>query len=683
MLPSGVLPPRRMVAGNTEDKRMKIERISLENFRCFGPRRTPIRFRPEVTTFVGGNGSGKTAAFQALSRLFGVTPGQRAVRRQDFHVPADRQELESGATLSVEAIFAFPELEGLDEDAVADAVPELFLQMAASAPGGPLKVRMVLRATWTDDGTPDGSIDEDIRWVTTLDDEFDWDDCKRVQAVERGAIQLIYVPAARDAATQVTALLKGRLWQAARWSEGFKDRSARSAAIIQRRFEREEPARFVIERLEERWKQVHEADTDTTPLLRLVETRFEELVRRAEFAFSPDEAGREHALADLSDGQRSLFHIALTAATLEVERDAFAVPQADCCFDHDKLRRAHLTILAIEEPENSLSPFFLSRIVKQAREIGALETAQVLLSSHSPAILSRVEPEEVRYFRLDRTTRRSSVRRLKLPRDDAEARRYVRLAVKAYPELYFARFVILGEGESERVVIPRIAEAMGIPLDPSFVPIVPLGGRFIDHFWTLLNDLKIPHATLLDLDLGRAHGGAKIVQEVVTALRDNGNDLSGNIAVILGSIDPDAVDELADNELLDGYEDNDWLQALKGEAVFFSYPLDLDFSMLRAFPDEYRKPNPGGRGPRAGKAAIREKKAVALKTGGDPDLYDDDYDPEFTWYPYLFLNRSKPETHLSALSEIEIEDLAENAPAELRALILHVKKALGLEDDDE
>lgn len=275
----------------------------------------------------------------------------------------------------------------------------------------------------------------------------------------------------------------------------------------------------MIDRLTKRWKQVHEADTDTTPVLRLVDSRFEELVRRAEFAFFPDEAGRERALGDLSDGQRSLFHIALTAATLEVERDAFALPPEGSSFDQEKLRRTHLTLLAIEEPENSLSPFFLSRIVMQAREIGALKSAQVLLSSHSPAILSRIEPEEVRYFRLHPTRRRSSVRRLTFPENDAEASRYVRLAVRAYPELYFARFVILGEGASERIVISRVAEAMGVCLDPSFVPIVPLAGRYVDHFWTLLDNLRIPYATLVDLDLGRAHGGVKLVEEVITKLR--------------------------------------------------------------------------------------------------------------------------------------------------------------------
>ncbi len=662
---------------------MKIEKISIKSFRCFGRTGTKIKLERGVTAFVGGNGCGKTAVFQAISRLFGVSSAQRAVRRQDFHLPADQHELQSGATLSIEVLFSFPELEGLDEDAAEEAVPEFFVQMAASAPGAPLKARMKLQATWTNDGTPDGSIDEDIRWITKLDDDFEWDDCKRVQAVERGFIQLIYVPATRDAAGQVTALLKGRLWQAAKWSDRFRERSVASAQNMQRRFEREVPAQFIIDRLSKRWTQVHEADTDTTPVLRLVESRFDELVRKAEFAFSPDEAGQERALADLSDGQRSLFHIALTAATLEVEKDVFAQPADESSFDQEKLRRTSLTLLAIEEPENGLAPFFLSRIVAQAREISALSSAQVALSSHSPAILSRIEPGEVRYFRLRRDTRRAFVRRLKLPDDDEEASQYIRLAIRAYPELYFARFVILGEGDSERVVIPRIADAMGVQLDPSFVPIVPLGGRHVSHFWRLLNDLRIPHATLLDLDLGRKHGGAALIADIVAKLGEIDNDLSENSLVQNGTIDPANVGDLEDSDLLDEGENNDWLKALREEGIFFSFPLDIDFAMLSAFPAAYQHQNPGGRGPRADADAIRDKKAITLKTGGRPELYDDGYDDKFKWYPYLFLSRSKPERHFVALARIDDEDLEENAPPELKATIEHLKVALGLEDNVE
>lgn len=662
---------------------MKIESIAISNFRCFGAGPSTVTLEDGITALVGNNGSGKTAFLSALSRMFGVTNAQRQVTHRDFHLGPNDQELSSGAMLSIDVVLAFPELsekEGEENQAVM-TVPDFFLHMSATGVGEPLKARMRLQAIWTEDGTPEGTVEEDIRWIPTLKADFDWEKCKKVTPIERVVIQLVYVPATRNVAEQVTNLLKGRLWRAARWSEGFCDEIAAGSSAIQQFFEGEKPTKFIAERLERRWRQVHEADTDTKPLLRLVEGRLEDLVRRAEFAFFPDEAGQPRDIRDLSDGQRSLFHIALTAATLEIERDVLGLDPGKCAFDQEKLRRTYLTVLAIEEPENSLSPFFLSRIVILAREVGALTSAQVIVSSHSASILSRIEADEVRYFRLDRKARLSSVRCITLPDNDTEARQYVRLAVKAYPELYFARFVILAEGDSERIVLPRIAEAMGLYLDPSFVPVVPLGGRYVSHFWRLLTDLEIPHASFLDLDLGRQHGGANSIRSAVEALAEIGNDLSLNRWVIAGVIEPEEVYDLENKDLVDGFEKNPWMQALKDEGVYFSDPIDLDFSMLLAFPTAYRHPNEGGHGPRMDVASIQEKKRVTLKTGGSPELFDDSFDDDFAWYPYLFLSHSKPERHLSALSRIDQNKLAKNSPPEIRALVEHVKSTLGLEVD--
>lgn len=654
---------------------MKIESISVRNFRCFGPEGIIVSLQKHLTAFVGGNGSGKTALFQALGRLFGVTRTDRTVTKKDFHIIQDEEELPDGRSLEIECLLGFPELEEREDDG-AHAVPDFFNHMAASGPDEPLKARIRLVARWIEDGTPDGTVEEDVRWITTLGDEFEWETCPKVSAVDRANIQLVYVPALRNATDRVTELLKGRLWRAALWSTDLGARATEGAQLIQSQFDQEAPANFIIERLTRRWQQVYEGDTDTTPNLRLIESRIEELVRRAEFIFQPDEAGRNRILADLSDGQRSLFHIALTAATLEAEQAALALAAAASPFDQEKLRRTHLTILAIEEPENSLSPFFLSRIVTQAREIGEMSMAQALISSHSASILSRIEADEVRYFRLDRQTRRAFVRLLTLPEGDVEASTYVRLAVRSYPELYFARFVILAEGDSERIVLPRLAEARGVQLDPSFVPVVPLGGRYVSHFWRLLTDLGIPHATLLDFDLGRAHGGATMIRTAFAALKEVNRDLTANPLVVEGRISLDDLEGLADEDVLEHWTNNDWLQALRHEAVFFSDPIDLDFAMLAAFPAAYQHPNPGGRGPRTTAEAIAEKRRVVLKTNGNPNIYDDHWNDCFGWYPYLFLSRSKPETHLGALSRITAQDLACHAPPELLALIDHVRDIL-------
>ncbi len=432
----------------------------------------------------------------------------------------------------------------------------------------------------------------------------------------------------------------------------------------------------MINRIKYFWEQVHTADTDRIPCLKLVEKHFDELVRKAEFIFVPDETGCERHLTELSDGQRSLFHIALTAATLASEIEVLNSSHDKCPFKIEKLHRVYLTILAIEEPENCLSPFFLSRITRLSMDIGKLPTAQVLLSSHSPAILGRIEPTEVRYLRMNLQERRSSIRSLLLPKDNEEASRYVRLAVKAYPELYFARFVVLVEGDSERIVIPFIAEKMGISLDPSFVPIVPLGGRYVSHFWKLLNDLQIPHATLLDLDLGRKYGGVSTIKRCFVNLTVIGKQFWNETNSHSSNVNPDTIELLQDTNILEETFKNEWLQTFQEEGIFFSYPLDIDFSMLLSFPDAYQATKSSASGPRNEQPS--KVKNITLKTDGKPELYSDEFNDAFKWYPYLFLNRSKPETHISALSQLSDPNIISAAPNELVSLIKYIKKSIEL-----
>jgi predicted ATP-dependent endonuclease of OLD family len=73
-----------------------------------------------------------------------------------------------------------------------------------------------------------------------------------------------------------------------------------------------------------------------------------------------------------------------------------------------------------------------------------------------------------------------------LPDESEESAKFVRDAVHTYPEMYFARFVVLGEGSSEKVALPRLAEAIGYSIGRSFVAVGPLGGRHVKHLWRRL-----------------------------------------------------------------------------------------------------------------------------------------------------------------------------------------------------
>ena len=309
--------------------------------------------------------------------------------------------------------------------------------------------------------------------------------------------------------------------------------------------------------------------------MKLTEDRFEAIIRHADVKFSPDASGADRPLERLSDGQKSLFQIALTAALLEIEQDALGLSDEKSPFEPTQLKHVPLTLLLIEEPENSLSPFFLSRIMDLCEDIAEMDTAQVMLSSHSASILSRIEPETLRYCRLNAKTGQSSIRALTLPPVTEEAGKYVRQAVRAYPELYFAKFVVLGEGDSEQIVLPKLAAARGLHLDKAFCPIVPLDGRHVEHFWRLLKDLSIPHVTLLDLDYGRQHGGAAAIRSIVEKLLGFGVAFDDCKHVANGDIDLDDIDELSDEDIDVEYADDAdktlgtyWLETLRELNVF-------------------------------------------------------------------------------------------------------------------
>ncbi|HEY1859433.1 MAG TPA: AAA family ATPase [Gemmataceae bacterium] len=89
----------------------------------------------------------------------------------------------------------------------------------------------------------------------------------------------------------------------------------------------------------------------------------------------------ERGLDVLSDGQQSLFYFALAAAVFDLERKAVADKIKG--FRPDELRIPALSLFGIEEPENHLSPYYLSRIVAQVRDIVDNSAAQAIITSHS------------------------------------------------------------------------------------------------------------------------------------------------------------------------------------------------------------------------------------------------------------------------------------------------------------
>lgn len=575
-------------------------------------------------------------------------------------------------------LIAFPEL--TDGTATPETIAPCFRHMLITRTDKAPVCRLRLEARWEDDKTAEGEVSQDLYWVDCLDADPADDKKHPVAPADRGLIQLYYTPASRDAAAQVrasTGALAARLIRAIEWTKKTKDAVEEAGENLAEAFEEEAAIAAIGEALQTRWAEMHDEMVDTKPRLSLVSRRFEEAIRRIAVIFEQGPDGQERGLDALSDGQQSLFYFALASAVFDLERQVVTGEVEG--FLNDKLTIPALTIFAMEEPENHLSPFFLARIVKQVRSQTEEGGAQAIVTSHSPAVLSRVKPREVRYCRCEPETRASTLKNIKRPKGDGEDAKFVRGAILAYPELYFARFVLLVEGDSERVVLPRLAEALDLLIDPAFVAIVPLGGRHVQHFWRLLTDLGIPHSTLLDLDLGRDGGGFGRVKTAIKQLIEIGVPKTKLLNLADGTQLPDeqleAMHEWRDKEDLSDL--TAWVDSLKPHGVFFSAPLDLDLAMLQAFPAAYAATIPSGCGP---KMTVEKAADVVLGTGGPGTKL---YTGPFAAYPallptyrYHFLTRSKPATHLAALAHIKMLDLKKKMPAGLKEVLQHISEKL-------
>ncbi|MEI2809088.1 MAG: AAA family ATPase [Nocardioides sp.] len=636
---------------------MRVCHLRLKNFQSFGP--TPTEIELSRLTFVlGPNGAGKTAVLLALARLFSPVQTMRRVQPSDFHVPvgADPEQVDNELWLEVDIEFD----ETADEDGDHPSIPPFFTHMALDDAGGVPRVRIRLTATLD----IDEYVEEKIEYITKVDANDEPTQRSEMSRHDRAAIEMHYLPARRDPGDHIAftaASLLGRMLRAADWTNERKE-MVRLADELSASLVANAAVAGIGAEVQSAWASLHKGSFFKDPSIAFGRGEMEGVLRQLTMTFAPGPGGETVDFARLSDGQKSLLYITLVLAWREIAHKVLSGEET--AFDPDKLRPPVHVILALEEPENSLAPQHLGRIVRQLRTLCAEEDVQCLVATHAPALLHRVEPEDIRFLRLaeDRTTQ---VRTVVMPTDKHEAAKYVREAVRSYPELYFARLVILGEGDSEQIVLPRVLAAAGIADDDVSVSVVPLGGRHVHHFWRLLERLEIPYVTLLDLDSGRHQGGWGRIRYAAKQLNMHKP----------GTVKQEKIDRLPTwdaDRAFPGYRENaGWLCACERKGVFFSHPLDLDLMMLEAYPEAYGVD---------GKASpdTSTTKAVLGKSHVNSHRYSDTQLELFNEYQKQFKLGSKPASHLGAMASFDgkDEELLAGLPGPLARLLDAVKERL-------
>lgn len=685
---------------------MRLTKLKLRNYRSFGNEEQIIPI-DDMTVFIGNNSAGKTAALSALNCMFSENTSDRTLKRSDFHLPQNMkpEELER-QELFIETVFVFDELEE-GKSGGKSTVPPFFRSMVVDCLNGVPYLRIRLEATWEKSNNIEGAIESKIYFITCPESENITEDKKTpANRKELDKIRVLYVPAVRDPSKQLRNVSGTMIYQvmnSINWSDDTKNHISAKIEELNAEFMRESGVSILGNSIHSQWKAYDSDGRYSNAQLRFNSTDLDSAIKRSEVVFLPTETGKEYTIDQIGDGLRSLFYISLVDSILAVESKMQEELEADSEHTSFNRRPPVLTIIALEEPENHIAPHLLGQLIANLNNIAQKCNAQAVLTSHSPAIVKRIEPEDLRYFRMDTKELSTKVRGITLPSEEkyADQYKYIKEAVKAFPELYFAKLVILGEGDSEEIILPKFWAAKKNNIDTSGISIVPLGGRHVNHFWRLLNDLKIPYITLLDLDKERDGGCWGRIKYVLQQLLALGCDRTELLATDKGILSDDELEGMTSWNIGVSKCIQGWIDFLEGYHVYFSAPLDVDFLMLEHYGQIYKSMIGSKEGPRFmtiingassqklfaeaegekktddfDKRVAEGVRAALKECGGDGSTYTDEQKQLMVWYTYFFLQRGKPTTHIEAISKMSREELVRGMPEVFSKMIIDAEKML-------
>ncbi|KRD09129.1 ATP-dependent endonuclease [Flavobacterium sp. Root901] len=663
---------------------MKISTLKIKGFRSFGPNEVLIPIEDNLVGLIGLNSAGKTTCLEALKKMFGQTSADRELFRQDFHVGKDEDpDFAEEKHISIEAVIDFSEEE-------KQAIPHFFSEMVVDEQDGDPYLRIRLEAYWKKSNfIPDGEIDSKTYFIKTAQGFQETEDSKKLFPSHfRSLIQLLYVPAIRRPSEQLrysSGTILFRVLKKIKWGEAFKGDFDKKVTELNNLFNSLDEFGTVQQSITELWQQFHKDERYKDTALGFGGSDLDSILKKIEISFSPTGTYRSYKIDELGEGYRSLFYLTLVCALLDIEEKLSEQEDQE----NIGINRPLLTILAVEEPENHIAPQLLGRVIKILKKISCNDSSQVLMSSHTPAIVKRLKHECILHFRINHKYE-TQVSRILLPERKDDAYKYIKEAVHNYPEIYFAKLVVIGEGDSEEVIFNRLMEVMNIDFDDNIITFAPLGHRFVSHIWKLLEALHIPYVTLLDLDIERDGGGWGRVKYALKQLIEVGADRDILLKLKGGGVLPDSSLELMHKKTLKTDKDlkslGSWVRTLKRYRVFYSAPLDLDFLMLTHYPEFYKRAVPENGGPQipdkqteeekfakkvslAVQAVLKSEKAIGYN-------YSEEEKQLMIWYNYHFLGRGKPVTHIQVLSSMKPREIRGNLPPVFREFFTRIKEIL-------
>jgi putative ATP-dependent endonuclease of the OLD family len=461
---------------------MHLSKLVVENFRCFGEAddRLELLLKPGLTALVGENEAGKTALIDAIRIALGTSDQQwYRIEDSDFHQ----------GSKEIRIVCQFSGLDDLDRRAFVEYLtygtttgsePFLYVNWTAKETGQAQRGRPHYLVEIHSGRNGDGPIIDPL-----LRDMM---------------LRVTYLRPLRDADQSLSSGRGSRLAQILNQSAGvvtsgkpydsdhlLRDQSLSVLGIGDLLYELLSNHAGILDARKEIDKKLAElsligdglkSDIRVTANSSSSASRLRELLEKLELRL--DNVGKPGL------GSNNLLFTACELLLTAEEKEG-------------------LKLLLIEEPEAHLHPQRQLRVMKYLQQQAVNQEIQIIVTTHSPNLASAIQLDNVVMIH-KRQAFPLAVGQTKL--EISDYRFLARFLDVTKANLFFARGVLIVEGDAENILLPTIARLIGLDLAEHGASIVNVGGVGLRRYARVFQRaeengalLKIPVACLTDMDV--------------------------------------------------------------------------------------------------------------------------------------------------------------------------------------